>query len=163
MHDKTVYAKSSKGREEIATRAHKLGFKQRALLIMVDGASNVETLSDKAKHLGDVGVFLSELRDAGFIEPVEAPTPEARAPGPEEFRPEPAADLNAAKTVAVRFLEKTLGPDAVDLCVRIEDSQTVDAFLAHAATCRDVLKRIAGGKAANEFWKLVGDGLGKKE
>lgn len=70
MHEKTVYAKSAKGREEIATRAHKLGFKPRALLIMIDGGNTVADLNAKARHFGDVPAFLAELRDAGFIEPV---------------------------------------------------------------------------------------------
>jgi hypothetical protein len=167
MHQKTVYAKSAKGREEIATRAHKLGFKPRALLIMIDGGNTVADLNATARHLGDVPAFLAELRDAGFIEPVGIGESAAPVFGAKEAAPmfslgaspAPTAtqlrELSAAKVAAVKFLETKLGTDATDLAMRIEESETHDQFLAHVDTCRGVLARISGEKAADEFWREV--------
>ncbi|MGH8728979.1 MAG: hypothetical protein ACREV9_12690 [Burkholderiales bacterium] len=170
MHEMTVYAKSAKGREEIATRAHKLAFKHRALLIMVDGASSVAMLLTKAGTVGDVPSMLSELRDQGFIEPVASSTAEAAqiaatgpaaapvaAPigAPKVTAEQSDMDLPAAKLAAVKFLENTLGPDAVDLAVRLEESKTSEDFLKHAEKCSEVLKRVSGAKSADAFWRQI--------
>lgn len=168
MHEKTVYAKSAKGREEIATRTHKLGFKPRALLIMVDGAITVAQLTQKAGHLGEVATFLSELRDGGFIEPVGGGEASAEQQSRTAAAPAEASsitatqfrDLSAAKVATVKFLETRLGPDAADLTVKIEESQTPEQFLAQVETCRAVLSQVAGEQAADEFWREVVEQLG---
>ena len=182
MHEMTVYAKSAKGRHEIATRAHKLGFKPRSLLIMVDGGSTVAQLNTKAAHLGDVTAYLGELRDGGFIEPagntVESapttpaventaamPAAEKIADAVEQARAPSATatqlrDLSAAKVSAVKFLEAALGSDAKDLALKLEHSETHEQFLDHVETCRDVLKRVKGEKSSEKFWEEVVEQLG---
>ncbi|HEU4851237.1 MAG TPA: hypothetical protein VFT37_03675 [Telluria sp.] len=78
----SIYDKTEKGREEIATRKNQLAARLRTLLLMVDGHKNADTL------LQTIGVSedcLSTLVAEGYIvrtgpeEPVEAPQ-EARRP-----------------------------------------------------------------------------------
>lgn len=160
MHEMTVYSKSAKGREEIATRSHKLPFKHRTLLIMVDGVCSLAALISKAGHIGDVASMLSELRDQGFIEPV-APSAAEAAPAPAaapKATPEQlGGDLSAAKLAAIKFLEKTLGPDAADFAVRIEECRTREDFVRQVETCRETLKRVTGNKSADDFWREINE------
>jgi hypothetical protein len=161
VHEKTVYSKSAKGREEIATRAHKLGFKQRAFLIMVDGTSTVAELAAKAGHLGDVASFLTELLDRGFIGPVsnaedllahETPVPSVAASEEQDFA--------AAKTSAAHFLEAKLGPDIVDAALKLEECETPEQFLEQVEAWREILTAVAGADAADEFWRDIVERLG---
>jgi hypothetical protein len=176
MHEMTVYAKSAKGRDEIATRAHKLAFKARSLLIMVDGETTVAQLNARAANLGDVTAYLGQLRDGGFIEPAgniaqsTAPMPGADnavvmpAEDTNAAASSPTAtqlrDLSAAKVSAVKFIEDELGPHETDLAVKLEASQTHEQFLSHVETCRDVLKRAKGEKSSEKFWEEIVEQLG---
>ena len=78
MTPETVFAKSSKGIEEIETRAHKLGSRLRQVLIRVDG---VKTLDDLVGEAGDMGEALlgqvEELERQGFLTDTTAAEEEA--------------------------------------------------------------------------------------
>ncbi len=70
MDSSTIYAKTQKGREEIATRAYRIVPRLRTLLIVVDGQSTVGELIEKAQSLGGIAPMLAELERHGFIEAV---------------------------------------------------------------------------------------------
>lgn len=63
----TVFDKTDKGREEIATRATHLAARQRTLLLLVDGRRDTVELMAKVAGLGLDEKALVELLDGGFI------------------------------------------------------------------------------------------------
>ncbi len=68
----TIYIKTDKGQDEIATRKHRLRPMQRAVLILVDGQISTESLLEKALLLGQDDSLVDELIAQGFIAPVNA-------------------------------------------------------------------------------------------
>ena len=63
----TVFDKTDKGREEIATRATHLAARLRTLLLLVDGRRDTVELMAKVAGLGLDEKALAELLDGGFI------------------------------------------------------------------------------------------------
>ncbi|MBC7573744.1 MAG: hypothetical protein H7244_05345 [Herminiimonas sp.] len=102
----TVFDKTEKGREEIATRSHHLAPRLRTLLLLVDGKRDTDELMAKVGGLGLDQKALVDLLEAGFIEvggmaavePVAgvavavAPTPSVPAPESPERRSAGAAE-----------------------------------------------------------------------
>lgn len=87
MTPESILVKSSRGHEEIDTRAHKLGSRLRQVLIRVDGTKSAEALCEEAGAMGDtVWAQLDELLKAGFLldaTPIDE--------GPTTLPPAPAA------------------------------------------------------------------------
>lgn len=107
MADDGIYRKTEKGRNEIATRANKLGFRERALLIMVDDRTSRADLLARSKS-ADSGVILDALLAAGFIEAGAGSMPLARAAG---GGPSPAL-----RGAIQRTLANYIGPMAEIVC-----------------------------------------------
>ncbi|NRR33482.1 hypothetical protein HSX11_25230 [Oxalobacteraceae bacterium] len=63
----TIYDKTSKGRDEIATRAHKLAPRLRTLLLLVDGRRPEDELLRNVLGLGLTASALAELVEQEFI------------------------------------------------------------------------------------------------
>ncbi len=63
-----VLKKSTKGRDEIVTRAHKLALNLRRILILVDGDQTIAAIKELTTGLTDVEENLSLLIDLGFLE-----------------------------------------------------------------------------------------------
>ena len=53
MDPTAIYAKTEKGQQEMQSRAHGLGLRQRTLLIMVDGRTPAGEIIDKGKAAGN--------------------------------------------------------------------------------------------------------------
>lgn len=78
----TLFDKTDKGREEIATRKYQLASRLRTLLVMVDGKHSAGDLLDKVAGIGLTQASMTELLENGFIQPVTAapPPPETTPP-----------------------------------------------------------------------------------
>jgi hypothetical protein len=63
----SIYDKTEKGREEIATRKHHLANRLRTLLVMVDGKQSATDLLKKVSALGFDENNVQELLDQEFI------------------------------------------------------------------------------------------------
>lgn len=112
----TVFDKTEKGREEIATRSHHLAPRLRTLLLLVDGKRDTDELMAKVGGLGLDQKALVDLLEAGFIEvggmaavePVAgvavavAPTPSVPAPQSPERRSAGAAEPATASLPEVQ-------------------------------------------------------------
>lgn len=112
----TVFDKTEKGREEIATRSHHLAPRLRTLLLLVDGKRDTDELMAKVGGLGLDQKALVDLLEAGFIEvggmaavePVAgvavavAPTPSVPAPESPERRSAGAAEPATASLPEVQ-------------------------------------------------------------
>ena len=159
MLEKTrTYHKSALGAQAIATRSAALTPKLRSLLIMIDGKRGYEELAKLGGMLGDVDLLLTQLADQGLIEPVEgytappaAPAPAAPAPVAGGAPAHPAVPLATAQRHAARRLTDLLGPNAEELCMRIESTRNAQEFMAAIHRAEGMLRQYGGEKMVAEF------------
>jgi len=163
MADAGIYRKTEKGRTEIATRANKLGLRERTMLIMVDDKTTRAGLLAKNPHPTSEGILNNLLAD-GYIEIVSgAGTVPAAAPPagePAAFATAAAGaaaapvevSLESASRFACRALVTYLGPGADDLTALVEKCKGVEELTARLEKCRDVIQAMAGRRKAKEFW-----------
>jgi hypothetical protein len=71
----SIFDKTDKGREEIATRKYQLQSRLRTLLVLIDGKQTTVDLLTKVAGLGLSGDSITELQDNGFIQTVIAAVP----------------------------------------------------------------------------------------
>jgi hypothetical protein len=152
-----VYHKSAKGAEAIATRQHGLSPKLRSMLIMIDGKRSFEELVQVSQMLGNAEELLGQLLDQGFIEPggsvVSAPAPLSSAPaalGP-AVGPASTLTLSEAQRFVSRRLTDLLGPNAEELCLRIEGAKNVHDFQVAVARAEGMLRQFKNAHVAEEF------------
>jgi hypothetical protein len=164
MADAGIYRKTEKGRNEIATRANKLGLRERTMLIMVDDKTSRAGLLAKNSHPTSEGILNGLLAD-GYIEiasgsgaaPDPAASPAAPVPPAATDSAAPAAapvevSLQSASRYACRTLVTLLGPGADDLTTLVEKCATVEDLTVRLEKCRDVIQAMAGKRKAEEFW-----------
>lgn len=188
MDKQTVFKKTAKGTDEIATRAHKLPARVRSLLILLDGRRTTAEVLAQASHLGDAEKFLARLQEDGFIEAanlhsVPPPLDEAvqeygaipeREAGPTSLPPyqqtpvaafgtDPSVDRMAAfmatKAFATRYFIDLLGPDSDSLTKKIEGAKTEGQLLLLMERCREIVQQVKGRDRAERFWQRVHDML----
>ena len=182
--DPTVYTKTSKGAEEIKTRAYQLSPQLRRVLILVDGRSTGGELADRLKTLGDIPALLNELSQGGFIAPAEgsvvvaakpAVPASAVAPVPASVA-KPVATAAAAPAVVsspaaaakkdelpleeakrrIRDQIYTLfGPMADPLVLKLEKCASYDSLRLHSEFCRKLVLENLGQRKADRFWTEV--------
>ncbi|MBS1187780.1 MAG: hypothetical protein H6R04_1798 [Burkholderiaceae bacterium] len=70
----SVFEKTDKGREEIATRKHQLPPRLRSLLVMVDGKQTKAQLLKNITALGMDERSITELLDKQFIRETTSPS-----------------------------------------------------------------------------------------
>lgn len=149
-----VYHKSVKGTEAIATRQHGLSPKLRSILILIDGKRSFDELAKLSQMLGDTEQLLGQLLDDGFIESgaATAPSPAAaKAPGAAGNQ----ARLAEAKRHVVRRLTDILGPNAEELCLRIEGARKLNEFQAAVARSEGMLRQYVGSQTVEQFMAEV--------
>lgn len=164
MGSDVIYRKTEKGRTEIATRANKLGLRERTMLIMVDDKNSRSGLLAKNAHPTSESILDTLLVD-GYIEiapgtEVSAAAPAAAAPAAPstaapavpKLQPEVEVSMLSASRFACRALVTYLGPGADDLTALIEKCKNVEELTARLEKCREVLQAMAGRKKAEEFW-----------
>lgn len=152
-----VYRKSAKGTEAIATRQHGLGPKLRSVLILVDGKRGFEELVRLSQILGDTEELLGQLLDQGFIEAVAGPNPApatgaavpASAPAP--LAAAPSIKLIDAQRFVSRRLTDLLGPNAEELCLRIEAARNLKEFQVAVGRAEGILRQYKSAHTAAEF------------
>lgn len=155
-----VYHKSAKGTEEIATRQHRLSPKLRSMLILVDGKRGYDELARLSQLLGSTDEILGQLLDQGFIEPIaSAPVPAAATPSATQPATAGAAAAPAAAPISLkeaqRFVSRRLidllGPNAEELCLKIEAARTVKDFQAAVVRAEGILRQYKSAHTAAEF------------
>lgn len=155
MGSEGIYRKTEKGRTEIATRANRLGMRERTMLIMVDDKTTRRELLAKNSHPTSEGILNNLLAD-GYIEiasgaqPAAAPAASAAAAVPPD-----EVSLISASRFACRSLVTYLGPGADDLTALVEKCTNVADLTARLEKCRQVVQGMAGKKKADEFWAGV--------
>ena len=146
-----IYHKSAKGVEAIATRQHGLSQKLRSMLIMIDGKHSADDLFRLSQMSGDAEQLLGQLLEQGFIEAgavaaaSTAPAPLAAATGKQP------GSLIEAQRFVVRRLTDILGPNAEELCLRIEAARNVHDFQIAVARAEGMLRQYVSSHTAAEF------------
>ena len=162
MANDGIYRKTEKGRTEIATRANRLGLRERTMLIMVDDKTTRSGLLAKNSHPTSEGILNSLLADA-YIEITPETEAAASAPpaaaaeaapmtAPTPVQPDVEVSLQSASRYACRALVTFLGPGADDLTALVEKCKDVGELTARFEKCRDVIQAMAGKRKAEEFW-----------
>lgn len=169
MADDGIYRKTEKGRTEIATRANKLGMRERTMLIMVDDKTPRSGLLSRSAH-PSTGDILDALLVQGFIEvdPGEVGAPASAAAPVVAEAPAAAAavasvevSLQSASRYACQALVSYLGPAADDLTALIEKSNGAVELAATLEKCRGIISSLAGKSKGDAFWAGVSARLPK--
>jgi hypothetical protein len=144
----TLFDKTDKGREEIATRKHHLAPRLRSLLVMIDGKHTAEDLLQKVSGIGLTEQNLNELHEQGFIHamadtavtaagiPVVAePVPQAAAASAttpnaalHAVLPEGQSQFEAIYRFYTETIKSTIGLRGYGLQLKVEKSSSIDEF-----------------------------------
>ncbi|MBK7767538.1 MAG: hypothetical protein IPI44_16515 [Sulfuritalea sp.] len=162
MADDGIYRKTEKGRTEVATRANKLGLRERTLLIMVDDKTTRGDLLSKNTHPG-AGAILDALLAQGFIETDPGALPAGAGQNAAASMPDPApaaaqapqveVSLISASRFACNALVTYLGPSADDLTALVEQATGAAELATVLDKCRHIIQDLAGKRKADEFWR----------
>jgi hypothetical protein len=153
-----ILVKTDKGRDEVASRSHGLGPRERSVLILVDGKVSAGLLADKLKHLPRVTEILEQLERDGFIAvPEDQPIVTGGAAG---GKVPLDAGGRAAVAFARRFVLDTLGPNGDTLAEQLEKCASQQELLGLLEKCRELLRMAAGRRKADEFWSGLGSTVG---
>jgi hypothetical protein len=169
----TIYRKTTKGQQEVETRALKLAPKFRSLLIMVDGKRSDDELRRMLPQTEENG--LEALAAAGCIEAIAVtadPRPGLRAAGaaspPASMAPvatpsgspmtdqtpapaAPALDFDQLRRQAARALTDLIGPLADVPAMRIENAKTPQQLREAIENATRAIAHARGAPAAATF------------
>lgn len=149
-----IYRKTEKGRTEIATRANRLGLRERTMLIMVDDKTSRAGLLAKNSHPTSEGILNNLLAD-GYIEFAggsESGAAAAAPMAPAAAQPGVEVSLTSASRYACRALVTYLGPSADDLTAMVEKAKSAAEMATALEKCRQIIQSLAGKQKAEEFW-----------
>lgn len=151
-----IYRKTSKGVDEIATRAHRLSPRLRTALILVDGARDDAQLRSLIAQ--NAAETLQELVSEGYIE-VAGVSEEVRKPDkPERAAASPAAPalsdskaFAAYRAEAVRAFNDLAGPAGEALAIKMEKAGSREQLAPLLGVAHQIITNARGVQAANEF------------
>lgn len=151
MDMQTVFSKTEKGHNEVASRSAELSFVHRAALIQSDGKKSAEQIFSRLP--GGSFSTMEELFVGGYLEVVggSRPTGVATQDAITNAAATKAFDLPAMKKLAVRAITDLLGPSGDVLALGIERTRSQEEFSAVVMKSSQILQRIAGSEKANGF------------
>ncbi len=153
MNPAAVYAKTEKGKEEIATRKHGLPQPLRFALILVDGRSTLAQLLDRGAGLPNLGDSLQMLLDMGFIEGERGPSPRVATSAPAVAAPggwHPAAA--SARRELIDLAHGLLRDQAGKVVRKLEDCDDSAAALGAALdACYKLIRLAIDERRAEQF------------
>ncbi len=146
-----IYRKTSKGAEEIATRAHRLSPRLRTALILVDGTRDEHALRGLIAQ--NAAETLHELAAQGYIEMAgvaeEARKPEKAAPAHAAAAEKPS--FSSFRTEAVRAFNDLTGPAGESLAIKMEKAASREHLAPLLQLAHQIISNTRGQQAANEF------------
>lgn len=158
----TVYAKTSKGRQEVEGRTFGLTAKERRILILVDAKRSANEIVTTAGLQCEVDALLARLHQDGFVQPVghgaAIVTAKTRAIGtmmprsnaPPEVVLHGTADENAlgfAKQIMLKATHDHLGLLGADMARRIEAANSYEAIKSCLAKWNMAMRESLSGRA----------------
>jgi hypothetical protein len=149
----TVYRKTDKGINEVATRANKLVPRLRTALILVDGARDDDVLSQLIAH--DPEKTLGELLSMGYIEAASvteaAPSPSAAKAAAEPPGATAERSFASFRAEAVRAFNDLTGPAGEALAIKMERATSREQLAPLLQTAYQIIGNSRGAQAATEF------------
>ncbi|MES2832155.1 MAG: hypothetical protein V4695_09195 [Pseudomonadota bacterium] len=140
----TIFDKTAKGREEIATRQHHIAPRLRTLLLLVDGKRDVVELMAKVAGLGLDKNALDELLKGEFIQQAEPLATAADAVAPTEPAPIPATQpLPLVKANLATEITTTTDAPATSPAGPNDTNDTTDKSATQTAAPDSAIDRIA--------------------
>lgn len=130
----SIYDKTTKGKEEIATRKYQLAPRLRTLLVLVDGRRTEEELLRNVAGLGLGASALAELLGHGYIVLATSYASLAEEPAPAELSlaepaqvPEPAqiAQFQSIYDFYNKTIKNTIGLRGFTLQLKVEKASSV--------------------------------------
>ncbi|RJG06172.1 hypothetical protein D3870_09275 [Noviherbaspirillum cavernae] len=157
----SVFDKTEKGREEIATRKHHLAHRLRTLLLLFDGKHATEDILEKVSGIGLNHANIGELLAEGFIhitqtgaqESAETPTPQP----PAQQQPEPHAGRTLANGESqfeaiyhfyTETIKSTIGLRGYALQLKVERAGSLDEFRALRQQYLEAVLKAKGSETA---------------
>jgi hypothetical protein len=159
----SIYDKTAKGREEIATRRYQLAPRLRTLLVLVDGNRSEEELLRNVAGLGLTVSAMQELLDGEFIVlstsyASMAPAPEAPAkpelPAAEpEAAPQPPSAANVEQFRSLydfynKTIKSTIGLRGFTLQLKVEKASSIEDFRELRMPYLEAVQKAKGNFAA---------------
>ena len=133
----SIFDKTDKGREEIATRKYQLPSRLRTLLVLIDGKQSTADLLKKVAGLGLSDESITELRENGFIQAVVAAVPaepalaivEEAPPRPADaILPEGENQFQAIYHFYTETIKSTIGLRGYALQLKVEKAASIEEF-----------------------------------
>ncbi|GJJ05609.1 hypothetical protein RugamoR64_61470 [Duganella rhizosphaerae] len=157
----SIYDKTAKGRDEIATRKYQLAPRLRSLLVLVDGRRTEEELLRNVAGLGLTITALDELLEEGLIvlSTSYATMPAASVADPAPAAPAavapatPAAVSQAGQFQALyefynKTIKSTIGLRGFTLQLKVEKASSVEELRELRMPYLDAVQRAKGNFAA---------------
>jgi len=148
-----IYRKTSKGTEEIATRAHRLSPRLRTALILVDGTRDEQALRGLIAQ--NAAETLHELAAQGYIEfaavAEEARKPEKAAPVAAHAPAAEKPSFSSFRAEAVRAFNDLTGPAGEALAIKMERATAREQLAPLLQLAHQIITNTRGQQAANEF------------
>ncbi|WP_332856185.1 hypothetical protein [Duganella sp. S19_KUP01_CR8] len=158
----SIYDKTAKGRDEIATRKYQLAPRLRSLLVLIDGRRSEEELLRNVAGLGLTIAALNELLEGEFIvlstsyatmavAPVANLAPPTPVPAP--VAPAPVAVAQASQFKALyefynKTIKSTIGLRGFTLQLKVEKASSVEELRELRLPYLDAVQRAKGNFAA---------------
>jgi hypothetical protein len=158
----SIFDKTDKGREEIASRTHHLAPRLRTLLVLVDGKQSGEELLKKVGGIGLTEESIAELLGAGFIReavavkaeiaslspsPSASPLPTAEsAPPAETILPEGESQFVAIYHFYTETIKSVIGLRGYGLQLKVEKASSVEDFRALREPYLAAVHKAKGGE-----------------
>lgn len=158
-----IFDKTDKGREEIATRCHRLAPRLRTLLVLIDGKHDIADLLKKVAGLGLDEHSIAELLEAGFIQeatPNTAVTPalkravEAVAPAAATGNSVLPAGENQFEAIYHFYnetIKSTIGLRGYGLQLKVERAESVADFRALRRPYLEAVLKAKGNEMARSL------------
>jgi hypothetical protein len=147
--DTSIYAKTAKGRSEVASRGMGLNGRQRTVLILLDGHKPCGALAP-LMPAGQVADIVGQLLALDLIEPRAAdggPPVAQTEPAPETPRGEHDAHVARVKRYMVQTAQAHLGLLAAEVVGRIERTNDADQLRAVVGYWHMALQDAKDGRA----------------
>lgn len=162
----SIYDKTSKGKEEIATRKYQLATRLRTLLVLVDGRRTEEELLRNVVGLGLDADALAQLVEHGYIvlatSYVEAELPPAEAAAPTAAIPAPAqiAQFQSVYDFYNKTIKNTIGLRGFTLQLKVEKACSVDDLRELRQPYIEAVQKARGGETAAALARQLDQLLG---
>jgi hypothetical protein len=160
MDPSQILVKTTKGQEEVKSRASHMPQPVRMLLIMIDGHTSLESFKQKTAQLPHAKENLDWLVSEGFVELLADPAVVSGFSA--SVLSEHSGPTSAQKHALIELSHKLLGAHAAKVVQRLEESaDTPQELQAALDRCHKLIKLTIDESKANRFLKTGQEILGK--